>query len=36
MPLHPDSLPTLGALPALPTRAGTPLEEEDLGLADLF
>jgi hypothetical protein len=28
MPLHPDSLPTLGALPALPNRAGTPLEEE--------
>jgi hypothetical protein len=36
MSLHPDSLPTLGALPGLPNRAGTPLEEEDLSLTDLF
>jgi hypothetical protein len=37
MPLYPDSLPTLGALPGLPNWAGTPLEEEeDLSLTDLF
>jgi hypothetical protein len=33
--LHPDNLPTLGALLGLPNRAGTPLEE-DLGLAGLL
>ena len=31
-----DSLPTLGALLGLPNRAGTPLEEENLGLVGLF
>ena len=46
MPLHPNSLPavpgspnslpTLGAVLGLSNRAGTALEEEDLGFAGLF